>query len=116
MAVTLDGSTLTVQQLVEKEKPVVSEVDSFEAGEYKNKTYVLGSVRRWFLSCSEDNVVWNSSVAKGFKTKMAAGTTVTFTCTEPPHNISISVYILACDVVYDSPNHRVYTLELKESM
>ena|SRR3990172_7441373 len=116
MTVTLDDNTLNVMQLTEKEKPVVLETSKFESGVYKNKTAVLGSVRRWFLSCSEDSIVWNSSVAKGFKTKMAAGTTVTFTCTEPPHNIGVTVYILSCDVVYESPNHRVFTLELKEAM
>ncbi|MBI4231947.1 hypothetical protein HY605_01830 [Candidatus Peregrinibacteria bacterium] len=116
MAVTLDGNNLTVHQLLEKEKIVMSDIDAFESGQYKSKTSVLGSVRRWFLSCSEDSVTWNSSVAKGFKTKMAAGTTVTFACTEPPHNIGVTVYILSCDVVYESPNHRVFTLELKEAM
>ncbi len=116
MAVTLDGETLSVQQLSEKEKIVLSEVDTFEGGAYKSKTSVLGSVRRWFLSCTEDSTQWNSSAAKGFKTKMKAGTAVTFTCAEPPHNISLSVYILSCDVIYESPNHRAFTLELKEAM
>ncbi|MCL4436132.1 MAG: hypothetical protein M1503_10120 [Thaumarchaeota archaeon] len=116
MTVTLDDKTLNVSKLEEKTEIVYSTSDVWESGAYKRKIGVVGTVRKWSLLCTEDNVTWANSNANYFQTVAKNNTEVVLTITEPPHNISIVVHVIDVNVAYEpgTPGHRIFSIVIQE--
>tara|TARA_Y100000310_G_scaffold240501_1_gene244323 strand:- start:440 stop:796 length:357 start_codon:yes stop_codon:yes gene_type:complete len=93
MSVTLDGNTLDDKKIIERTKVIYGEYAGWKNGAFASTTKVYGTTREWITECKEYGMTWASGTIVALQTILESGDTVTFTMSEPPHNISVSVKI-----------------------